>query len=244
MTARGQGAWRENGWLLLLALFALVAPLVLGPERFRVLLGFVPDHGPLETRLGSIPAILRVVVPLGGGLALAAYLAAGLTRRSVLAFAFGPLAARGERWLALVLALALIDAALFLGVRAARDAERAWVWRGIPLRERGFRAYDQGRFVPSLADEFLRLARSRGGNLLILRGSGESGELGGFVRMEHLRYAAHLFPVRIFLARAPRCSVSDLPEAWLAERGIRWVIRDCEARFVFAPAPLARGEAP
>jgi hypothetical protein len=242
VTARGQGAWRENAWLLLLGLFALVAPLALGPERFRVLLGFVPDDGPLETRLGSIPTILRVVVPLGGGLALAAYLAAGLARRSVLGFAFGPLA-RGERWLALVLALALIDATLFVAVRAARDVERAWSWRGIPLRERAFRAYDQGRFVPSLADEFLQLARSRGGNLLILRGSGEGGELGGFLRLEHLQYSAHLFPVRVFLARAPRCSVADLPEAWLAERGIRWVIRDCEARFVFAPAPLARGEA-
>jgi hypothetical protein len=95
----GERTWRENVW---------------------------PDDGPLETRLGVIPAILR----------------------------------------------------------AARDVERACAWRGIPLRGRGLRADDPGRFVPSFDDEFRQLVRTRGRNLLILRGGEADGEIGGTLRLD------------------------------------------------------------
>jgi hypothetical protein len=211
--------------------------LVSGQESFvgvvrsvhESLSGPVPEF---RERLLRDARALHGVLAAAGLSCLAAYAWAGWRRRSVLQALLGPPAPTGA-WRGALLALVLATSSVFLGLRLARDLERAASSSGLTFEERRARLESESPLEPDpeAVRAFREAWRPESGNLELVKVAR------GRRSLDPYRLSARLFPIRVYLAGNTAVAQET---ARRRDRRIGWIVRDDgSGRFLPAPEPRA-----
>lgn len=238
MTGRCERSpWLANAWVVAFAAPFFGAAL-LSPDAFVAVIQWLylrlPIHGAVFR--AELAVQTRILHSLCGPAAVVA------TGAWALASARGVFLARAvtgqrddesasETWRRRLVALLLLYSIALAPVRLVRDGLREAELAGLGFAERRLHVYGRHSSEPDYrAIEAFQRSSGDAGALLVLRTGRFFDFADGFA-------ASYLFPRRVYVAHAPRCSAAAAALLAASRPDVRWLQLSCE-RGAFAPRPF------